>query len=117
MKESIGKNDQLKIAKQKLYNLGYIQSHGGIQNNPERMKRLKNQLELSVSIAEINASKEKDKKEKLNDLKMEYRNLAKSAIQNYLSRHEDAKKITKKEIAAVIYPFSQAPQSVTIIYP
>ena len=41
IRDTVGLGAQLKLAKKKLDNLGYIKSHSGIQNYKERLKRLK----------------------------------------------------------------------------
>ena len=48
-----GDGARLKLAKRRLDNLGFYSSDCGIQNDPGRLDRLKNQLELSASLAEI----------------------------------------------------------------
>ena len=100
MQDAIGQNAQLKVAKRKLDNLGFIQSHSGIQNNPERIERLKNQLEITASLAEINAQKDKEKEEKLLELQDEYRKMERGALQRYMRIGD---KITKKEICSLLY--------------
>ena len=62
--DTVGLGAQLKLAKRKLDNLGYIKSHSGIQNDKERLKRLKSQLILAASLAEINVIKEIEKSDK-----------------------------------------------------
>ena len=64
MRDTQGLGAQLKISKRKLDNLGFIKSHSGIQNSEERIKRLKSQLKLSETLAEINAATDKEKGEK-----------------------------------------------------
>jgi len=61
MRDTVGLNASLKMAKRKLCNLGYIKPHCGIQNSDDMMKKLKTQLQLASSIAEINAEKDNDK--------------------------------------------------------
>jgi hypothetical protein len=41
------------MAKRKLDNLGYARGESGFANDPERIKRLKNQLHLTESLAAI----------------------------------------------------------------
>ena len=51
IRDTVGLGAQLNLAKRKLDNLGYIKSHSGIQNDKERLKRLKSQLTLATSLA------------------------------------------------------------------
>ena len=48
-----GKGARFKLSKRRLDNLGYINSHCGIQNGEKRMDRLKSQLELTESLAKV----------------------------------------------------------------
>ena len=52
------------MAKRKLDSLGNIRGHSSFANDGPRLKRLKNQLDLTVSISEINrlAADEKETK-------------------------------------------------------
>jgi hypothetical protein len=45
----------IKLAQRKLSNVDAINSHCGMQNNPERIKKLLSALELTASLAEISA--------------------------------------------------------------
>jgi hypothetical protein len=58
MKSSImsfahGYEAKIKLLTRKLDNLGYIKSYGGVQNDPERLCRLKNKLEFSQLLAKM----------------------------------------------------------------
>jgi hypothetical protein len=48
-----GHGSSMKLVKRKLDNLGYIKSFSGIQNDPDRLRWLKNKLELVDSLASI----------------------------------------------------------------
>ena len=60
MRDTQGLGAQLKISKRKLDNLGYIH-FCGVQNSESRIKRLRTWLKSSETLAEINASTEKEK--------------------------------------------------------
>jgi len=76
MRNTVGSNTQLKMVKWKLDNFGYIKSYSGIQNNNVQIKRLKNQLELSASLSEINAMNIIDEWEKKDKMKSWYKKMA-----------------------------------------
>jgi hypothetical protein len=48
---ALGDGANMKLAMRKLDNLGYIKSYGGVQNYPERLRRLKNKLQSLTTIA------------------------------------------------------------------
>ena len=102
IRDTVGLGAQLKLAKRKLDNLGYIKSHSGIQNDKERLKRLKSQLTLAASLAEINVMKESEKSDKEEDTKNDYRKVAKQAYDKYMANINNMEKLTKKEMAAIM---------------
>ena len=79
---TVGLGAQLKLAKRKLANLGNIKSHSGVQNDKERLKRLKSQITLAASLVEINVRKESEKSDKQKETKNNYRKVAKKHMIN-----------------------------------
>jgi hypothetical protein len=45
MKDAGGEGATIRTAQRKLDNMSYIKSHSGLANNPERMKRVHNQVD------------------------------------------------------------------------
>ena len=54
-----GHGATMELPKRKLDSLGCIESFSGVQNNPYRLRRLTNKLELAQYLASINNSKVK----------------------------------------------------------
>ena len=55
LKDAGGSGATKKLARRRLNNTGAITNHCGLQNHPERIKRLLSALELTASLAEISA--------------------------------------------------------------
>jgi len=47
-----GDGARLKLSKRKLISLSYLVGESGVQNDPKRLQRMKNQLDLTASIEE-----------------------------------------------------------------
>jgi hypothetical protein len=56
MSYSHGQAAKMKLAALTLDSIGYIKSYCGVQNDPTRLRKLKNKLEFSRSIAAIAAA-------------------------------------------------------------
>lgn len=63
-----GEGAKQSLAKRKLDALGFMRGESGIQNDPERIKRLRNQLALADSIAEISKQEQQTKAEGTQEL-------------------------------------------------
>jgi hypothetical protein len=75
-----GDRSSLYSAKRKLDCLGYIQSSSGIQNDPERIKRLKDRLMLADSMERIVNVKRNLKKQKADEANAKISSLAPAAL-------------------------------------
>ena len=64
--------------------MGYVKSYSGIQNNDNRLGRLKSQMTLAASLAEINSMQEGDKEKRLDDAKNIYMMEARGAYDKLL---------------------------------
>ena len=78
-KHAHGEDARTSMARRKLDNLGYIRGESGVANDEERRRRLKNQLNLTASVAAI--SKEES------DLKAATASLASTSLIEALRRH------------------------------
>ena len=104
MKETVGTGAKLKLVKRKLDNLEYIKSESGIQNNEKHLKRLENQMEMTASLVEINASKDEEREEKVETQKEKYRQTAHSSFEKLKKSNNDIQKTKKKEeIASIVF--------------
>ena len=101
MADAGGSGASKNLAKRKLDSVGDIRAHCGVQNDPERIQKLKAAAELSSSISEIArvdkaasvAKKIKACSSRLDD--------APAALAKFKSKGEDPKKLNKKEIVAI----------------
>ena len=102
-KHAHGEDAKQAMAKRKLDNLGYIRGDCGVANDPERCRRLKNQLGLTESLATI--SKEKD------DAKAALASLetarlieaAPAAITKLKEKNNDMNKLCMPELRAIAF--------------
>ena len=107
LKDAGGEGATKKLAQRKLYNAGAITNHCGLQNHPDRIKKLISALELTASLAEISAlsqaRKEQDKCKTDTDLM----DLAPCALAKLNSDklNGDVSKLTKKEICALSFRY------------
>ena len=92
-----------KLAKRKLNTAGNITSHCGLQNHPERVKKLISALELTASLAEISALTKANKHKDKCKADTEVLDLAPASLQKLLGEKlkGDAARLTKKGICAI----------------
>ena len=95
-----GAGSRLKLAQRKLDNLGYINSHCGIQNDEKRMSRLKSQLQLTASLAEVKRDAIQNEEEAAKKARDDLQAIAPTAAKKYM----DKKNVTKKDLCVI---FSQ----------
>ena len=81
-----GAGARLKLAQRKLDNLGYINSHCGIQNDEKRMGCLKLQLELTSSIAEVKRDAIQNEEEAAKKARNDLQTKAPTATKNIWTR-------------------------------
>jgi hypothetical protein len=97
-----GHGATMKLAEPKLDSLEYIKSFSGVQNDPDHLRRLTNKLELMQSLASIADAEAKESAAHKVTVEAESRLLAPAAKHKIITRGLDAKKLTKKEIIAVL---------------
>jgi hypothetical protein len=92
----------MKFVAWKLDNLGCVKSHGGMQNDPERLHRLTNRVEFSQSLAAIAVLEHQDAVQVKVALVEELRTMAPAAKIKLLQNNNDVSKLTKKEILSLL---------------
>ena len=104
LKDAGGSGATKKLAKRKLNNTGAITNHCGLQNHPERIKRLLSALELTASLAEISALAKSNKDEEKRIADTELMDMAPAALLKLNSEKVsgDMSKLTKKQICAYV---------------
>ena len=101
MADAGGMGAQKKLAKRKLENLGDVKAHCGVQNDPERIRKLKATAQLSASISEIARVAKAEKAAKKVKLSSDLLNSGPAALAKLKSKSNDPGKLTKSEIASV----------------
>ena len=103
-KQAHGEGAKQAMAKRKLDNLGYMRGECGIQNDEDRRQRLKNQLNLTISVAAI--SKEEAATKAANSA-LETTKLidaAPAAVKKLITdKGGDVSKITMAEMSAIAF--------------
>ena len=84
LKDAGGEGATKKLAKRKLNTAGNITSHCGLQNHPERVKKLISALELTASLAEISALTKANKHKDKCEADTELLDLAPASLQKLL---------------------------------
>jgi hypothetical protein len=102
MSFSGGHGATMKLAKRKLDSLGYTTSVSGVQNDPDRPRRLTNKLELAQSLASIANAGAKEYAAHNTGVEAETRLIAPSAKNELIASGMDATKLTTKDIIAVL---------------
>ena len=105
LKDAGGEGVTKKLAQRKLNTAGAITSHCGLQNHPERAKKLISALELTASLAEISALTKANKHKGKFKADTELLDLAPASLQKLLGEKlkGDLTKLTKKEICAISF--------------
>ena len=112
MSHAHGQQAQMKLAERKLDNLGFMSGACGVQNDPRRLARLKAQLGLAASLAEITREGD-DAKAQTKSLKStELIESSKAALHKYAEKVAAtgslaAKDLTKKELCAIASTYYQ----------
>ena len=92
----------VKIYRQKLYAISYLKSKSGLVNNPERLGRLKDQLQLDTSIEDILDSQAETKKDKTQKLHKDMKDMVVAEEKKMNDNNGDTSKLTKIEIASIL---------------
>ena len=92
----------MELPKRKLDSLGYIKYFSGVHNDPDRLICLTNKLEIAQYLDSIYDDKIKEYVAHKAACKAETRLLVPAPKNKLISRGTDTKKLTRKEIVAVL---------------
>jgi len=108
LKDAGGSGATKKLARRKLNNTGAITNHCGLQNHPERIKRLLSALELTASLAEISALAKSNKDDEKCIADTELMDMAPASLLKLNSEkvNGDMSKLKKKEICTIFFRYS-----------
>ena len=98
-----GAGAQRKLARRKYDNLGYVRGQCGFANDPERMKRLRNQLALADAMAEMTRRTADEKSTKASMATAELVAAAPIAIAKLKGHGGNLTKLTMKEMEAIAF--------------
>ena len=90
------------IHRHKLDAISFVKYESGLVNNPERLKRLKDQLQLDTSIEDILDYQAELEKDKMQNLQKDIQDMVVSADQKLNDKNGDASNITKIEIVSIL---------------
>jgi hypothetical protein len=90
MKDAGGEGASIRLAQRKLDNLGYIKAHSGLANDPKRLSRLQNQLDLAASLADISRIQEVIDQQKKKTERHDLLVLVPAAIAKFNKKGRDA---------------------------
>lgn len=102
-KQAHGEAAKQSMAKRIMDNLGYIRGDSGFANDPERRRRLHNQLGLTMSIASINKQEATAKDAIASQETAKLIDLAPAALQKLVNKDGDFSKITMTEMGAIAF--------------
>jgi hypothetical protein len=108
-----GDGAKMKLATRKLDNLGYIKLYGGVQNDHECLRRLKNKLEFSQSLATIALLEQRNDQQYKDSIDTELRVLAPASKYKLAAKGNDVSKLTKKEICALLFSYFAVKEDIT----
>ena len=91
------------MPKRKLDALGFLRGESGIQNGPLRLKRLKNQLALASSLAEISKQNDDSKALQTSETVAKLIEMAPDALIKLKDKGDDPAKLTMLELKAIAH--------------
>jgi hypothetical protein len=97
MKDAGGVGATLRTAQRKLDNFGYIKSHSGLANDPERLERMRNQVDLTASFADIHNVQARDDQQKKKAEQRGLLDLVRAAIVKFNAKGRDATKLNSQQ--------------------
>jgi hypothetical protein len=103
MQDYAGNGATLNLNARKLNQTGYIQRRCGLVNMEDKVRKLKNALQLSQSMATISNEQINDADQKKIELQAMHRVLAPSALTKLMVKNEHPTKITKKDILSTLF--------------
>jgi hypothetical protein len=101
----------MKLAKRKLDNLEYIKAFSGVQNDPDRLCRLTNKLELVQSLASITDAEAEDAAAQKAAGEAETQLPASASKNKLIEKDLDPNKLTQREIIAVLAVYYRKQES------
>ena len=107
LKDAGGEVATKRLAQRKLNNAGAITNHCRLQISPARIKKLLSALELTASLAEINALTTSNKESEKCKADTELMDISPATLVKFYSDKikQDVSKLTKKEICALSLRF------------
>ena len=102
MRDAGGDGAMMKLAERKLNALGNVNSHSCFVNSAVNLEKMRNQVQLASSIAQVGRVQRLEAIAKKNEETAEKLNLAPTALAKLEKNNGDVEKLTKKEIAAVL---------------
>jgi hypothetical protein len=103
MKDCAGNGATINLAARKMNQTGYVQRHCGLVNMEVKVRKLKNALQLSQSMATITNGQCSERDQQRVEKQLEYRTLAPVALEKLKGKNGDLNKITKNEILSIMY--------------
>jgi hypothetical protein len=103
MKDCAWNGATLNLAARKLNQTGYVQRHCGLVNTEVKVRKLKNALQISQSMATITNGQCSDRAQQRVEKQLEYRTLAPVALEKLKGKNGELNKITKNEILSIMY--------------
>ena len=98
-----GEGAKQAMAQRKLDALGNVRGDCGFANDPERMRRLNNQLKLTASLAEISKETQAEKETKASQLTTELIDKAPAACAKLKEKGGDVSKLSIKDMDAIAF--------------
>tara|TARA_B110001452_G_scaffold205333_1_gene175349 strand:+ start:90 stop:1757 length:1668 start_codon:yes stop_codon:yes gene_type:complete len=98
-----GEGAKQKLAKRKIDAVGNLRGESGIANDEVRLQRLKNQLQLTDSLAEIDQEVAAERATKASQATAELVDKAPAAIAKLKENANDVSKLTMPEISAIAF--------------
>ena len=102
-KQAHGEGAKQAMAKRKMDNLGYIRGASGFANDPERCRRLKNQLGLMMSVAAISKEEAMAKDAIASQETAKLIESAPAALRKLMDKDGELAKITMAEMSAIAF--------------
>jgi hypothetical protein len=105
MKYTGGHGATIKMAAQKLDQLGYVKAHSCVANNSARLEKLTNQLQLENSLVAIERYDATIAKKKKSDSFAERLAMARMAVEKLAEKGGHVIRLTKKDVSALLFVF------------
>jgi hypothetical protein len=103
MKDCAGNGETINLGARKLNQTGYLQRHCGLVHTEVKVRKLKNALQLSQSIAKITNGQFSERSQQRVEKQLEYCILAPVALEKLKGKNGELNKITKNENLSIMY--------------